>query len=235
MKLLITEGEYSGGRDIRDLFTKVSPQITITTASGPVAALQMLRASPHDGILFDAVWPTRSYTEIIQELGSQCPPFAFLTDRPEFAVTAFELGAVDYLVKPVDPERLDIALTRMEAKIQSPAPRPVSVEENLMLNDGDSIWVVKPKEIYLIQAIQNYCKVYFRREQVFIRRSLNDLHDRLAPHGFFRMSRDWIVNIGQIEQCSTTVARTLKVKLVGGMELEMSRRQTKIFRELYSL
>ena len=236
MKLLIAESEYSGGKDIRDLLTKVSPHISITSASGPVATLQSLRADNYDGVLFDAVWPTRSYTEIIQELGPECPPFAFLTDHPEFAVTAFELGAVDYLVKPVDPERMDIALSRMEAKTATPPPpRAVSAEENIMLHDGESIWVVKPKEIYLIQAIQNYCKVYFRREQVFIRRSLNDLYERLAPHGFFRMSRDWIVNIGQIEQCSNTVSRTLKVRLIGGMELEMSRRQTKVFRELYSL
>lgn len=235
MKLLIAESEYSGGRDVRDILSKISPHINTSTANSPVAALQMLRANAYDGVLFDAVWPTRSYAEIVQELGPQCPPFAFLTDHPEFAVTAFELGAVDYLVKPFDPDRMDIALARMEAKSAATVVRPVSSEENLMLNDGDSIWVVKPKEIYLIQAIQNYCKVYFRMEQVFIRRSLNDLYDRLAPHGFFRMSRDWIVNIGQIEQCSTTVARTLKVKLIGGMELEMSRRQTKVFRERYSL
>ncbi len=235
MKLLIAEDEYNGSKDIRDLLTEISPQIRTIVVNSPIAVLQTLRAADFDGVLFDAVWPTRSYVEIIQELGPDCPPFTFLTLNPEFALTAFELGAVDYLVKPIDSERLDLSLTRMEAKrASSPVPLRTAVD-NIVLREGENMWVLKPAEIYLIEALQNYCKIYFRNEKVLVRRPLKSLHDKLAPHGFFRVSRDWIVNIHQIERCSTTVARTLKVRLTGGMELEMSRRQTKLFRELYAL
>jgi two-component system, LytTR family, response regulator len=235
VKLLIAEDEYNGAKDICDLLAEVSPQIRTIVVNSPIAALQTLRAADFDGAIFDAVWPTRSYVEIIQELGPRCPPFAFLTTNPEFALTAFELGAVDYLVKPIDTERLDLALNRIQAKRAGHATALRNSVDNIVLREGENMWVLKPDEIYLIEALQNYCKIYFREQKVMVRRPLKSLLDKLAPHGFFRVSRDWIVNIRQIEQCSTTVARTLKVRLTGGMELEMSRRQTKLFRELYTL
>ncbi|MDD5199692.1 MAG: LytTR family DNA-binding domain-containing protein [Terrimicrobiaceae bacterium] len=233
--LLITERSRQKS-DLRSLLKEVGKSIETTVVTTPLAALQALQTTKYDGVLFDIKLPARAYVKVMRTLGTQWPPFAFVTTQPQFAIDAFELGAIDYIIKPVAPDRLELALERMEAKARSAAPAvPLPEDNKIVLRDRDNVWLLKPKEIQSIQAVQNYCKINFGKEHVLIRRPLKLLSEKLAPHGFFRISRDWIVNIGQVEKCSVTVAKNLKVRMNGGMELDMSRRQTLAFRQLFTL
>ena len=236
MKLLLAEGNRNNARGIRDLVRQLSPSIQVASVTNPFAAMQSLRANRYDGWLLDIGDAELSYFDLLKELGPDSPPFVLFSDFPQFALEAFEFGAADYLVHPVTPERLDLALSRLESQRGSRPQTPSPLKEkNIVLRDGENLWMLDPKEISCIQALQNYCKVYFRKEHVLIRRPLKHLEEKLSPCGFFRISRDCLLNVSQIEQCTVTIARTLHVRLITGMEFDMSRRQTQLFRQLFSL
>jgi DNA-binding LytR/AlgR family response regulator len=146
-----------------------------------------------------------------------------------YAVKAFEVNALDYLMKPVAPERLAAAL----ARLGPPARRELL--EQVFVRDGDRCWIVRLPEIFLFQSEGNYTRVHFRAEQPLVRRSLNALEQRLDPDAFFRANRAQIFNLKWIESVDEAVSGGLIVTLRGGRIVEMSRRRSDRLREILSL
>jgi len=153
----------------------------------------------------------------------------FTTAYDEFAIKAFEVNALDYLLKPVTPERLAIALERLRP------PEPRAPLEQVFVRDGERCWIVRLPEIYLLESEGNYTRVHFRSESPLIRRTLNALEERLDADSFFRANRAQIINLKWIERVDIAVAGGLVVALRGGRTVEMSRRQSDKLREILKL
>jgi two-component system LytT family response regulator len=157
---------------------------------------------------------------------------------------AFDVNALDYLLKPIDPKRLAEAINKIiiqEEKLQLTRIEAVSNSnilgnhDQVFVKDGERCWFVKLSDIRLFESVGNYSKVHFGSNKPLILKSLNALEDRLDPKLFFRTNRKYIVNLTIIEKVETYFNGGLMLELKGGEKMEVSRRQAVKFKEMMSL
>ncbi len=182
--------------------------------------------------------PGKTGLELIEEI-SALPEVIFVTAYDEFALRAFEVNAIDYLLKPVSKERLNDALKKLFAKEEKDVKKenlvPFADDDMVFVKDGDKCWFVKLSNIRLFESEGNYVRVLFDNNRPLILRSLNNLDTRLNPKTFFRASRKHIINLKWIETIETWFNGGLMVKLKGGEQVEISRRQAVKLKDLMSL
>ncbi len=162
------------------------------------------------------------------------PRIIFTTAHDQHAVRAFQVNALDYLLKPVEPERLAIALGRVPGRA-SPAGVMISTEaprlDRVFIRDGERCWFVPLPEVRLLESDGNYTRLYWNAEQPMLGRSLVHLEQRLDPATFFRANRKQLVNLCFIAAVHLGVGGGIDVELRGGPLVEISRRQARLFRE----
>jgi two-component system, LytTR family, response regulator len=157
------------------------------------------------------------------------PQVIFTTAYDQYALKAFEVSALDYLVKPVAPARLATAVAKLRPRGRS------SRLQRVFVKDGDRCWLVQVTDIFLLESEGNYTRLHFSGGRPLVPRSLAVLQERLDPEVFFRAGRRQVVNLKWIESVELGVAGNLLVKLKGGMTVEMSRRQSSRLRDALSL
>jgi two-component system LytT family response regulator len=155
-------------------------------------------------------------------------------------VKAFELNAIDYLLKPVDPARLAAAVERLPGLRRAEAPRRpaagiLDASDKVFVREGEKCWFVEVGQIRLLESEGNYTRVHFGDAQPQLFRSLNAMEERLDPKFFFRANRRQIINISWIAGIEPWFSSGLLVQLKGGAKVELSRRQAQEFRERMSL
>ena len=173
----------------------------------------------------------------------KAPQVIFTTAYDEFALKAFEVNALDYLVKPIEPKRLADAVQKLNASdIRDNRQEVISTNNSLLtendqvfVKDGERCWFVKLNEIRLFESVGNYAKVFFGANKPLILKSLNALEERLDEKTFFRANRKHIVNLRMIEKIEPYFNGGLLLELKGGEKIEVSRRQTVKFKEMMSL
>ena len=153
---------------------------------------------------------------------------------------AFDVNALDYLMKPVEPQRLAEALVKVrqkeEEEMLSYNNRGVLNEhDQVFVKDGERCWFVKLSDVRLFESMGNYAKVYFGPNKPLILKSLNALEDRLDPKVFFRANRKHVINTRKIEKIEPYFNGGLLLDLAGGEKIEVSRRQAVKFKEMMSL
>ena len=185
--------------------------------------------------------PGKTGFDLLEMLDS-VPNVIFTTAYDEYAIKAFEYNALDYLLKPIQPERLADAIKKVQKKQQQQAEAIVrSREQKLGLNDqvfvkdGDKCWFVRLSDVRLFESDGNYIKVYFENFKPMIHKSLNALDERLDERAFFRASRKHIINLSWVEGIETWFNGGLLVRMRGGDKIEVSRRQAAKFKDMMSL
>lgn len=233
MRALIVDDERLARNELRRLLAQ-HPEVTIVgEARDADGAARQLEELDPDLLFLDVQMPGRSGFELLESL-DEVPAVIFTTAYDEYALRAFEVSAVDYLLKPIVPERLALAVRKALHAPGRAAAEPSRLQQ-VFVRDGDRCWLVKLDEIALLESEGNYTRIYFGQERPLILRSLNALEERLDLSVFFRASRKHIVNLRWIESITPWVNGGLLVKLKGGSEVEMSRRQAARLRELTSL
>ena len=228
MKALIIDDERLARLELRRLLG-AHPEVEIVgEARGGEEALALIAKLGPDAIFLDIQMPGMSGFDLLERL-EDLPQVIFTTAYDEYALKAFEVNALDYLLKPVAPARLAAALARVR-----PRTEPARLEQ-VFVRDGDRCWIVRLPDIFLLESEGNYTRVHFATERPLIRRSLNALEEQLDPAMFFRAGRKEMVNLKWIEKVDISVAGGLVVTLRGGRSIEMSRRQSTKFREILSL
>jgi two-component system, LytTR family, response regulator len=166
-----------------------------------------------------------------------CPQVIFITAFDEFAIKAFEKNAIDYLLKPIDQNRFDLAVKKAitALEIKTKPQTKLDFSEKVFLKDGENCWFVPLSEIIFFESNGNYAKVYFDKFSPMILKSLNALEERLDEKYFFRTSRTQIVNINKIDKVVAYSVNMFKLKLINNQEILLSRRQSVKFRDLMSL
>ncbi len=238
MKALLIDDERLARSELRRLLA-VHPQITIVgEAANAKQAREQIAALKPDLIFLDVQMPGETGMELLESLEAPVPQVIFTTAYDEFAVKAFELNALDYLLKPVDPVRLASAIDRLEVKDRTaPTEKParLATEDKVFVREGDRCWFVEVKQIRLLESEGNYTRVHFDDAQPQLFRSLNAMEERLDPKFFFRANRRQIINFAWIEKIEPWFSGGLLVELKGGAKIELSRRQAQEFREKMSL
>jgi two-component system LytT family response regulator len=188
--------------------------------------------------------PGKTGFEMLQEL-DHAPTVVFTTAYDDYALKAFEVNALDYLLKPIEPKRLADAVEKVKkvhTEVSGSPAAPGFTQHSLLgendqvfVKDGDRCWFVRLSEVRLFESVGNYAKVFFGNNKPLILKSLNALEERLDPKTFFRANRKHIVNLQAIEKVESYFNGGLLLELKGGEKIEVSRRQTVKFKEMMSL
>lgn len=213
---------------------KAYPQLSLVGCAGDVeAAIALIESTSPDVVFLDIDLPGGNAFNVLERL-TQVPRIVFTTAFDAHALRAFAYNTVDYLLKPIDPQRLAQAIHKlMEAVPTSPARR--SMDSPIFIKDGDHCFLVKPRDVRVIEAVGNYSRVYFQNQSPLLYRPLGAIEEQLAPEKFFRASRQHIINFDYVEQVAPWSNGGLMLTMRGGLEVEVSRRQASRFRELLSL
>lgn len=204
------------------------PWIEIVGEAGNVdeAARKVEALSP--GLLFlDIQMPGGSGFDLLTRL-DYLPQVIFTTAHDEHAVRAFEVNALDYVLKPIDPERLAAAIARVKAAPTVAAPD--AILEQIFVKDGPRCWFVPLSEVSLLTSEGNYVRLLWGNRRPLLGRALIGLEQRLDPKRFFRANRRQILNLDFIESVEPGLGGRLHVQLREGPEVEISRRQARLFR-----
>jgi two-component system LytT family response regulator len=233
MRALIVDDERLARAEVRRLLA-AHPEIEIVgEAQNGEEALAAISQLAPDLVFLDIQMPGMSGFELLERL-EDMPQVIFTTAYDRYAIQAFEVNALDYLLKPIAPARLAAALAKVRGQ-----PDPVRAGshrlERVFVRDGERCWIVSLPEIFLLESEGNYTRVCFGAERPLIRRSLNVMEEQLDPALFFRANRRQIVNLKWIDKVDLAPAGGLTVTLRGGTTVEMSRRQSIRLREVLSL
>ena len=210
------------------------------TVRDGIEAIALLRP---DLVFLDVQIGQKTGFDLLSEL-DRTPEVIFTTAYDEYALRAFEVNALDYLLKPIEPKRLADALHKLEEddKETTVDGEPVSVNRSMLsendqvfVKDGERCWFVKLSDIRLFESVGNYAKVYFGPNKPLILKSLNALEERLDEKMFFRANRKHIVNLRMIEKVEPYFNGGLLLEIHGGDKIEVSRRQAVKFKEMMSL
>jgi two-component system LytT family response regulator len=234
MRALIVDDERLGRAELRRLL-EPHPEVEIVgEARDAEEALAQIEQLQPDLLFLDIQMPGRSGFELLEQL-ERVPLVIFTTAYDEYALKAFEVNALDYLLKPVSPERLDAALARAALRKAKPATTAASASSCIFVKDGERCWFVTLSDVVLLESEGNYARLYFGGNRPLVLRSLNYLEERLDPAMFFRASRKHLLNLRFIESIDPWANGGFLVRLKGGFEVEMSRRQAQKFKEVMSL
>lgn len=240
MKALLIDDERLARSELRRLLSAFPDIAIVGEAANAKQAREQLANHP-DLLFLDVQMPGETGMELLASLEPPAPHVIFTTAYDEFAVKAFELNALDYLLKPVDPERLAAAIERLRAKsvagenARATARERLAAEDKVFVREGDRCWFVEVKSIRLLESEGNYTRVHFDNAQPQLFRSLNAMEERLDPKYFFRANRRQIINLAWIDKIEPWFSGGLLVHLKGGAKVELSRRQAQEFREKMSL
>jgi len=248
MKALIVDDERLARQELRELVAE-HPFIQICGEAENATTALKLAADTHPDLIFlDIQMPGKTGFEFLEALPPPHPHVIFTTAYNEYAVQAFEVNALDYLTKPIHPQRLAAALERVRKRVAGPTVQdPIAndspesnsrnwqEEDRVFVREHDRCWFVTLKSIRLIESEGNHSRIHFEQERPLLYRTLASLEEKLPPGLFLRANRSQLVNLSFVESIEPWFSGSLKVKLRDGTEVEFSRRQAQLFREQLSL
>lgn len=259
MRAIIIDDERLAREELKKLLKDYHEIEIIDEAKNPDEGIEKIKALKPDLIFLDIQMPGMTGFDMLQKL-DEIPQVVFVTAFDEFALKAFEINALDYLLKPVDPKRLEETVKKLtsnsDADFQSSSKVPVMDRSNRLLTGNDSIFIKDSEKCFFVQLDRvrvfesdgNYVKVYFDRNRPLILRSLNSLEEKLDPNFFFRANRKYIINLKWIHKVENWFNGGLQVELKPytvksisgdevreGEKIEISRRQAIKFKEMFSI
>jgi two-component system LytT family response regulator len=234
MKALIIDDEPPARRELRRLLVDFPWMEIVGDAGNVEKAAEMIEALNPELLFLDIQMPGGSGFDLLARL-ENVPAVIFTTAHDEHALRAFEVNALDYLLKPIDPARLAEALTRVKGAHADRARRPDDALEQIFVRDGARCWLVPLREVSLLSSEGNYVRLSWGKAQPMLGRALAALERRLDPNRFFRANRKQIINLDFIESVELGVNGRLHAQLRDGPEVEISRRQARLFKTRMSI
>ena len=234
LRALIIDDERLARNALRRLLNQHHEVELVAEASNPDEAIRAIHKTSPDVLLLDVEMPGGSGFELLEKL-EDVPAVIFTTAYDEYAVRAFEVSALDYLVKPITADRLSAALGRAQRTLVAISKEPSNTRHQIFVRDGERCWIVRLTDISLMESEGNYTRLHFGGNAPLVYRSLTAVEQRLSPATFFRANRSQIVNLGWVEAVENDIDGRLSVRLRNGRQVEISRRQSKSLRELLSL
>jgi two-component system LytT family response regulator len=234
---MIVDDEPLARRELRRLLTEYAWIDIVGEAANVGEAAPLIERLLPELLFLDIQMPGGTGFHLLERL-EHLPRVVFTTAYDKHAVRAFEVNALDYLLKPIEPERLAAAVARAQAAAANAPAAATSggtILERLFLRDGDRCWFVPLREVKLFTAEGNYVRLSWDKIHPLLGRPLSSLEPRLDPKRFFRANRQQIINLEYVESVDLGVNGRLHVQLRGGPEVQISRRQARLFRLLASV
>lgn len=243
MKALIIDDERLARAEMLSLLNEFNEVEVIGEAKNATQAIDLIEELKPDVIFCDIQMPGMNGFEMLKELEA-IPKVVFITAYDEHALKAFEINAIDYLLKPVDPERLKETIDKLNESdddfssnldLNSRKERKLNYEDRIFIKDGEKCFFVQLEDIRYFESKGNYVKVYFNGYKPMILRSLNSLENRLNQEHFFRANRKFIINLSWISHLENWFNGGLLITLKDEEKIEVSRRQAIKFKDIMSI
>jgi two-component system, LytTR family, response regulator len=242
MRAIIIDDERLARTELRKLLQDYPEVEVVDEAANADEGINKIDTLQPDLVFLDIQMPGKTGFDMLAEL-ERAPHVIFTTAYDEYALKAFEVNALDYLLKPIEPKRLADAMQKLHvAEVKENHILPENFNQSILtevdqvfVKDGERCWFVKLSDIRLFESVGNYAKVFFGGNKPLILKSLNALEERLDQKTFFRANRKHIVNLRMIDKIEPYFNGGLLLELKGGEKIEVSRRQTVKFKEMMSL
>ena len=245
MRALIVDDERLARNELKRLLENFPSIEVVGEAANTEEASQLIEELQPDVAFLDIQMPGKTGFEWLEEWDGFLPEIIFTTAFDEYALKAFEVNALDYVLKPIELARLSESIQKLESRFK----RTVSTEktvsashvlggnDQIFVKDGEKCWFVRLDRVRLCESMGNYVRLFFDDQKPLVLKSLNSLEERLDPKLFFRCNRKHIVNLNFIDKIEPWFSGGLQVTLKGekAEKIEISRRQSIRFKELLSL
>jgi two-component system LytT family response regulator len=247
LRALIVDDEAPARFELRSLLEETGQVDAISEASNAREAVaSLVKSREHAGegidvIFLDVSMPKTSGMQLADALHKlRNPPLiVFVTAYSEYALEAFGVDAVDYLMKPVDIDRLRQTLTKIEMRLKATAPvaHPSSSTERIPVEKGGHKVLVPISQIHYVEAKDDYSCIYTADDRFLSTISLAKLEQRLTPHGFYRVHRGYIVNLAYVQDFTTVAGGVLQLGLkdVEDKKIPVSRRRVVAVKRMLGL
>lgn len=239
IRSVIVEDSRLARNELKELIKGHEDLLIVGEAENVDAGYDLIQSEMPDLLFLDINMPEKNGFDLLEML-DEVPITIFTTAYDEYAIKSFEYNALDYLLKPVSAKRFDMAMDKVRVKLDesqniSEKARQLSKTSQIFIKDGESCWLVKIGDIALFEIVGNYTRVFFEDKKPLLYKSLNQVEEKLPEEFFFRANRQQIVNTDYIENVVPWFNGKLKLILKNGEEVEVSRRQSYIFKDKMSL
>jgi two-component system LytT family response regulator len=233
MNALIIEDSRLARLELSNLLSNFPTINVIGYAENGDQAVRMIQEMKPDLIFLDINLPGKNGFEVL-EIVDHIPQVIFTTAYDEFAIKSFEYNAIDYLLKPIQEQRLQKAIEKLDTEKPKPKEEKLRLNNVVFVKDGEKCWFVTLKEIRLFESVGNYTKVFFQDQKPMIPKSLTYLESVLDPEVFFRINRQQIVNLKAVRGIDSWFNGKIRLTLENGEIVEVSRRQTQKIKDSFS-
>ena len=232
IRALVVDDESLARSNVKVLLRRDPDIGTVAECGSGLEAIETLRKSKHDLVFLDVQMPECGGFDVLEVLGTELPPaIIFVTAYEEYALRAFEAGALDYLLKPFDDARFERALKRAKDKIAHYSPRQPQLAQRLVVKDRGQVLFLNVADIDWVEAAGYYACVHVGSDTHIIRRTLLELERDLGEERFVRIHRSTIVNLERIRALELQDGGEYEVVLKAGARLRLSRRFRKALQD----
>lgn len=240
MRIYLVEDSRLARQELRTLLAAIPDADIVGEAAELLPAREAIDQLQPDLLLLDVELPGATGFDLLDQI-EHLPMVVFTTAYDQHALAAFERNALDYLLKPIEPERLEAALAKARERLR-PAPTTTAqttpikgADDMVFLRDGERCWFVRLGDIAGFESCGNYAQAWFDGQRPLINRTLTSLEEKLDPQLFFRASRSHLINLRWIQAIAPSSSDGYRVTLRDGHQVEVSRRQAKLLREKLEL
>lgn len=205
----------------------------VGAADHPDSALKIIADKRPDVLFLDIHMPGQSGFDLLDKL-DYIPQVIFTTAYAEYAYRSFDYNPVDYLLKPISEERLASAIEKLGVSQNVIVEEALEMSSKIFIKDGDDCHLVSLGDIFYFESCKNYSRVYFDAHKPFIKKALSSIEARLPNSRFFRVNRQFIVNLNQIQSISESISDGYVLTMSDGKIIEVSRRNAVELKKLLS-
>mgnify|MGYP003112897747 CR=1 FL=1 len=245
MKLtaVIVEDSRLARNELKELIKVHQEIMLLGEAENVDDGYKLLMDVKPDLLFLDINMPEKDGFELLEML-DDVPITIFTTAFDEYAIKSFEYNAFDYLLKPINQKRFSKSIEKVIENATKELETPISEEnikeaalhldKQIFIKDGERCWLVKIQDITLFEIVGNYTRVFFDGNNPLIYKSLAQIEEKLPSDVFFRANRQQIINIHHVKKVVSWFNGKLKIEMQSGEEIEISRRQSYLFKEQLS-
>jgi two-component system LytT family response regulator len=232
LNVLVVDDEELARRNLCILLRKDPDIGTVVECESGVEAIEAMKASRHELVFLDVQMPECGGFDVLEMLGGDLPPaIVFVTAYQEYALRAFEAGALDYLLKPFDDARFARALARAKEKISHYVPQAKPSVHRLVVKDRGQVLFIESADVDWVEAAGYYACLHVGSQTHILRRSLTELEQDLGGEKFMRAHRSALVNLDRIQGLELQDGGDYEIVLKSGVRLPLSRRFRKELQE----
>lgn len=238
LKAVIVEDSRLARNELKELMKAHKEIELIGEAENVDEGFKLINETNPDILFLDINMPEKDGFELL-ELLDEVPITIFTTAFDEYAIKSFEYNAFDYLLKPINQKRFSSSIAKVleicnNESSTNKKEKGLSLDKQIFIKDGEKCWLVKIKDISLFEIVGNYTRVFFESNKPLIYKSLAQIEEKLPSDVFFRANRQQIININHVNKVVSWFNGKLKIEMNSGEEIEISRRQSYIFKDQLS-